>query len=63
MNSDVSKWLNMSRQELDEVYQSCSAAGTIPQGEMRGTAILAGSSVAKMVAAFAHRKLPIPHPW
>lgn len=53
MNPKVEKWLGMSRQQLDEVYQSCEKAGDIPRGEMRGTAIMAGSPLAKSFAAFA----------
>jgi len=53
MNPKVKQWLSMSREELDEVYKACTKSGTIPQGEMRGTAILAGSPFSKLVAAFA----------
>ncbi len=53
MNPIVKKWLGMSREELDKVYEACHESGTIPQGEMRGTAILAGPPFSKLVAAFA----------
>ena len=53
MNPKVRKWLGMSREKLDEVYKACDKAGPIPQGEMRGTAILTGSPISKMFAAFA----------
>ncbi len=53
MNPKVKQWLSMSREELDDVYKACTESGTIPQGEMRGTAILAGSPLSKLVAAFA----------
>ncbi len=53
MNPKIKKWLGMSREELDKVYKDCNKSGTIPQGEMRGTAILAGSPFSKLVAAFA----------
>ena len=52
MNPKVKKWLSMSRDELDEVYRN-SEAGNIPRGNTRGTAIVAGSLLAKLYAAFA----------
>ena len=52
MNSAIDKWLSMSREELDAVYRDAKS-GTIPQGDSRGTAILAGSTLAKGFAAFA----------
>jgi hypothetical protein len=52
MNPKVKKWLSMSREELDEVYRN-SEAGNIPRGDTRGTAIVAGSMLAKLYAAFA----------
>ena len=48
----VKKWLSLSREELDQVYREAEA-GTIPSGDTRGTAIVAGSLLAKAYAAFA----------
>ena len=42
----------MSRAELDEVYKGAKA-GTIPRGDTQGTAIVAGSSMARGLASFA----------
>jgi hypothetical protein len=53
MNSTVRKWLSMSREELDDIYSRCQNPGTLPTGEMRGTAIVAGSPVSKTIARFA----------
>ena len=52
MNPMVSQWLEMSRRELDEVYKNTSA-GAIPGGDTHGTAIMAGSRMAKGVAKVA----------
>lgn len=51
MHPTVRSWLNKSREELDEIYRN-SEAGSIPDGDTRGTAILAGSIFAKIVAVF-----------
>ncbi len=48
----VEKWLSMSREALDDVYRSAEA-GTIPQGDSRGTAIVAGAFFARCYARFA----------
>ncbi|WP_199608612.1 hypothetical protein [Flocculibacter collagenilyticus] len=48
----IEKWLNLSREELDDIYRS-APAGAIPKGEMKGTAIVAGSDNAKRFAQFA----------
>ncbi len=50
MHPTVRSWLNKSREELDEIYRN-SEAGSIPDGDTRGTAILAGSIFSKIVAA------------
>ena len=42
----------MSREELDQVYQN-TEPGQVPRGEMRGTAIVAGSLLARVYALFA----------
>lgn len=48
----VNKWLAMDRDALDRVY--CEAdAGDIPEGHTRGTAIVAGSFLARLYARFA----------
>lgn len=52
MNSTISKWLGMSREQLDEIYMSAEA-GTIPDGDTRGTAIVAGSGLSRIIASFA----------
>jgi hypothetical protein len=53
MNPTVRKWLSMSREELDAVFSNCQASGALPTGEMRGTAIVAGSPFSKTLAALA----------
>ena len=52
MDQSISKWLNRSREELDQIYKRAEA-GAIPTGEARGTAIVAGSAFAKLYARFA----------
>ncbi|MCA8948670.1 MAG: hypothetical protein KDE27_04165 [Planctomycetes bacterium] len=54
MDPRVSKWLSMSRGELDEVYRA-AGPGNLPTGDTRGTAILtaAGGFLAKIVAFVA----------
>jgi len=51
MNSTVESWLTKSREELDEIYRNAEP-GNIPTGDTKGTAILAGSIFAKVVALF-----------
>lgn len=53
MNSKVEKWLGMDREELDAIYQNCEHAGALPTGEMRGTAIVAGSQLSRVLAKLA----------
>ena len=48
----VQKWLSMDRDELDEIYMNASA-GAIPSGDTRGTAIVAGSFLARWYARLA----------
>lgn len=49
MHETVKTWLSKTREELDEIY--CNAEpGSIPTGDTQGTAILAGSFLAKIVA-------------
>lgn len=52
MNERVEKWLSMDREALDQVYRDAEA-GTIPEGDTRGTAIVAGSFFARLYARFA----------
>ncbi|MCC2615277.1 hypothetical protein LJ739_03365 [Aestuariibacter halophilus] len=52
MNPVVEQWLSLDQTELDRIY--CAAeAGQLPRGDTRGTAIVAGSSQAKLLARFA----------
>lgn len=53
MSEHVQQWLDMDRDALDEIYRQCDTPGPIPNGEMRGTAILAGSGFARLVARLA----------
>lgn len=53
MNPKVEKWLGMERDELDEIYVGCEGAGPLPTGEMRGTAIVAGSQLSRIMAKLA----------
>lgn len=48
----VAQWLNKDRDALDAIYVE-SAAGAIPSGDTRGTAIVAGSFFARLYARFA----------
>lgn len=48
----VRHWLTLSRDELDKIYKSAKP-GDLPQGDTRGTAILAGSRLSKPFAALA----------
>jgi len=49
MNDTVNTWLSKSVEELDEIYSN-AIPGDIPNGDTHGTAILAGSIFAKLVA-------------
>jgi hypothetical protein len=48
----VDKWLEMDREALDRIYTAADA-GTIPDGDTRGTAIVAGALFARLYARFA----------
>ncbi len=48
----VKKWLGMDREALDEVYRQAEA-GAIPEGDTRGTAIVAAALLARCYARFA----------
>ena len=52
MHSTVHGWLELSREELDDIYRN-AGPGEIPRGDTRGTAILAGSLFSRIVAAVA----------
>lgn len=52
MHSTVRSWLGMTREQLDDIYRNAEP-GQLPQGDTRGTAILAGSLFSKTVAALA----------
>lgn len=52
MNPLVAKWLDKSREELDEIYRNAEA-GTVPSGDTNGTAIVTGSLFSKTLAALA----------
>jgi hypothetical protein len=52
MHPTVKAWLGKSREELDEVYRK-AGPGEIPAGDTQGTAILAGSKLANLVAGSA----------
>jgi len=52
VHAEVQKWLKMDRAALDEIYTNATA-GAIPSGDTRGTAIVAGSFLARMYARFA----------
>lgn len=52
MNPTVRNWLGKTREELDEIYKNASA-GTIPNGDTRGTAIVAGTFFSRLYARFA----------
>lgn len=52
MNATVSTWLDKDRRELDAIYRA-AAAGDMPSGETRGTAIVAGSFLSRWYARFA----------
>jgi hypothetical protein len=52
MSTTVQDWLGMSREQLDELYRQAEA-GSIPNGDTRGTPIVTGSSAARAFAHFA----------
>lgn len=54
MGSAVSKWLKMSQPQLDALF-SAHDAGPIPDGEAKGTAIIApGTDISDEVAKIIH---------
>ena len=52
MNTTVSRFVDMSREQLDEIFKNAQA-GAVPTGEMRGTAIVAGSLFSQLYARLA----------
>lgn len=52
MDATVKTWLSMSQKELDQIYANASS-GTVPTGNTFGTAIWAGSIIAKPFAFIA----------
>lgn len=48
----VARWLDKDRTDLDAIYMAAEA-GEIPSGDTRGTAIVAGSFLARWYARFA----------
>jgi hypothetical protein len=52
MNPTVQKWLGMSREQLDDIYKNATP-GAMPNGDTRGTAIVAGSLFSKNLARLA----------
>ncbi|MDX2481823.1 MAG: hypothetical protein QNK24_15990 [Desulfuromusa sp.] len=48
----IQKWLTLDREQLDEIYKD-AAAGKIPSGDTRGTAIVAGTFFARCYAHVA----------
>lgn len=53
MDATIDSWLHMTRDQLDDIYRN-TTAGSLPRGDTRGTAIVAGSSQAKLFARFAN---------
>ena len=51
-NPAIKQWLQLTREELDDIYKR-SEPGPLPSGDTRGTAIVAGSLLAKLYAMFA----------
>ncbi len=50
----VRHWLSLSRDELDSIYQK-ARPGQVPQGDTRGTVILAGAPLPGLFALLARR--------
>lgn len=48
----IEHWLTLDRAELDEIYKQADA-GTVPDGDTQGTAIVAGAGLAGLYAKFA----------
>lgn len=52
MSATVQQWLGMTREQLDDLYRRAEP-GRIPNGDTRGTPIVAGSAFAHGLATFA----------
>jgi len=52
MNTTLKSWLNLSRDELDNIYR-CASPGPLPTGDTRGTAIVTGSILPRTLARVA----------
>jgi len=52
MNRTLDGWLTKSREELDAIYEQ-APPGALPTGDTRGTAIVAGSGFARVLARVA----------
>ena len=52
MHPTIANWLDMSREQLDQLYKGATA-GNAPTGDTLGTAIVAGSRLAKLYAQIA----------
>ena len=52
MNTTLEGWLNLSRDELDEIYRNATP-GPLPRGDTRGTAIVTGSLLPRTIARVA----------
>ena len=52
MHKTIESWLQMSRDELDDIYRDAEP-GTIPSGDTRGTAIVTGTMFSKLIARVA----------
>jgi hypothetical protein len=52
-SSTLDQWLSLPRKQLDEIYKDAKP-GELPQGDTRGTAILAGGPLPKLFAKVAN---------
>lgn len=52
MHATIARWLEMPREQLDELYRGAKA-GSVPTGDTFGTAIVAGAGLAKLYAGIA----------
>ena len=52
MHPTIARWLEMSREELDQLYRAAQA-GSVPTGDTLGTAIVAGARLARFYARVA----------
>ena len=52
MNATVARFVDMTREQLDEIFKNAEA-GAVPTGEMRGTAIVAGTLFSRLYARLA----------